>query len=140
MIPNMSFDKKYFAGFCALLLSACGSTTEPPAPAVSTPPPVAEVPATTAEPEVAEVFKPDLEQIREATPAEVQTYVGAPTLVRRDDTVQVMTFETERCVFQVIFYEPSPGASFRARHISARDRTGQDTAIEPCLSGVMGHP
>lgn len=121
-----------------LLLTACTGETEP-APIISAPAAPVETPnAAPLEADTAPApIIADLAQIRGATPADVLAYVGEPTLVRRDENVQVMTFETDRCVFEVIFYEPSPDDHFEARYINARDRSGRPLDTETCLSDVM---
>lgn len=118
------------------LISACTGEAEP-APVIPAPAVAEEIqPIKRAEPEPAAI-EADLAQIENATPAQVLAYVGEPALVRRDETVQVMTFETEHCVFEVIFYEPSPDDHFEARYINARDRTGRSSDPEVCLTEIL---
>ncbi len=74
----------------------------------------------------------DMGRVEGQTPADVLAYLGAPTLVRRDENVQVMIFEADRCVVEVIFYEPENGDHFRADWVSARLRNGQDTDLTTC--------
>lgn len=117
----------------ALSLAACSTAPAPTPIAEPAPPPepVVETPAIEPAPEP-EPLIVDLGRLQNQTPADVVAYLGAPTLVRRDDNVQIMIFEAERCVVEVIFYEPDNGDYFRAEWLNARLRTGQDTDVETC--------
>lgn len=119
-------------------LAACASGPAPvPTPETApqqvvepTPQVVTELPDPPA-PEPAPIIV-DLARVQGQTPADVLSYLGAPTLVRRDENVQVMIFEAERCVVEVIFYEPDNGDHFRADWVNARLRNGQDTDLATC--------
>lgn len=123
----------------ASLLAAC---TTAPAPEPAQPDPAPEplpvtVPAQSEPVEqapepVAAPLIVNLGRLQDQTPADVIDYMGAPTLVRRDENVQVMIFETPRCVVEVVFYEPDNGDHFRAEWLNARLRNGQDTDVEAC--------
>lgn len=119
-----------------LLVTACGATPPPVEAPAPTPPPVDPAPVapvpTPAEP-VPEPLIIDLARIEGQTPAGVLEYLGTPSLVRRDENVQVMIFETETCVVEVIFYEPDNGDHFRARRVNARTTAGHDTDLESCV-------
>ncbi len=123
----------------ASLLAAC--TTAPAPEPTQTAPAPEPVPVT--EPEQSQPLEPapepeaeplivNLERMQDQTPADVIAYMGAPTLVRRDENVQVMIFETPHCVVEVVFYEPENGDHFRAEWLNARLRNGQDTDVEAC--------
>lgn len=122
-----------------LLVAGCAApvpVAEAPAPVVVAPPVQAQT--VTPEPELAVPAAPeplavDMAQIENQTPTIVVGYLGTPTLVRRDDSVQVMIFETALCVVEVIFYEPANGDHFRARRVNTRSRTGQDVDTENCI-------
>ena len=113
----------------ALFLAACSTapTPEPVVqPAAPSPEPVVETPA---EPEPLVV---ELDRLRGTTPADVIAYMGEPTLLRQDDNVQTMIFETGRCVVEVVFYEPDDQSHFQAEWLNARLRDGRRTDIETC--------
>lgn len=75
----------------------------------------------------------DMARLDNQTPTEVVDYLGIPSLVRRDDAVQVMIYETGTCVVEIIFYEPANGDHFRARRINTRSTSGQNVDTENCL-------
>lgn len=117
-------------------LAACTSAPAP-APAVPAPEPAVEQPVATPVPVEPEIVEPkplvvDLSHIENATPADVISYMGAPSLVRRDENVQVMIFEAERCVVEIVFYEPEDGDHFRSEWITARLKSGQDMETISC--------
>lgn len=129
------------AVFALLLLAACGpeaSVEAPPQPVAPAAPveaaPVEPLPEPEPEPEPIIV---DFARIEGQTPADVLAYLGSPTLVRRDDNVQVMIFEADSCVLEVVFYEPDSGDYFRAEHYSARTRAGGDTDMEACARRLL---
>lgn len=123
----------------ASLLAACTTAPAPepaqpdpaPEPLLVTVPDQNEMPEPAPEPEV-EPLIVNLARLQDQTPADVIDYMGAPTLVRRDENVQVMIFETPRCVVEVVFYEPDNGDHFRSEWLNARLRNGQDTDVEAC--------
>lgn len=134
--------KRFSAILLPLLLAACMGAEEappapaiPPAPAEETPPVVVE---SVPEPEPAPApIVVDFARIDGQTPADVLAYIGAPTLVRRDENVQVMIFENSVCVFEVVFYEPNDGDYFRARHYGARNKSGQNVDTEACARSLL---
>lgn len=120
-------------------VTACGpATTDTPAPEKTAP---------VMEPEpvpLAELHpRPPADPLRlmGTSPSDVQGLMGNPTLVRRDDMVQVMLYENDGCVFEIVFYEPTPGAYFEARHLAARSRAGDNVDIKACLASHLpgGH-
>ena len=118
----------------AVLLAACAQTVPPPEPApvaATLPAPAPEPPAPPPPP------KPDPLDLLGLTPAQVQQAVDEPSLVRREDHAQVMQFQARRCVFDVVFYEPSEGEHFRAHHIEARDRKGEAVDPQSCLAALL---
>lgn len=133
-------NQSILALILAVVLTACTTTpvTPPaapePAPVVEPEPqpPVGTGPDASTTLEAAPIIV-DISQIQNATPAEVLSYMGTPSLVRRDENVQVMIFETATCVVEVIFYEPDNGDHFRSEWVTARSRGGQDTDTEPCM-------
>jgi len=124
-----------------VLVSACGpATTDTPAPEKVAPSPVLEpepVPLAEMHP------RPPADPLRlmGASPGDVQALMGNPALVRRDDMMQVMLFENDGCVLEVVFYEPTLGEYFEARHLAARSRTGDNVDIKACLASLLpgGH-
>jgi len=117
------------------LLSACmGTTTEPPQP-VATPAPAQET--APAEVEVPPPPPPSPERLDGLTPVEVLALLGEPGLVRRDGKVQVMLFETEACVLELVFVEPTPDQHFQVTHRAARDRQGDDMDQTACLGDIL---
>lgn len=134
---------KIFALILAVLVAACSAAPAPVFTSAPTPPPVeTTVTPTLSEPAetVPTLLPVDLGRIEGATPADVQNYLGAPSLVRRDGPVQAMIFETSSCVFEVIFYEPSNGDHFRAEHIDARSRSGNPADVEACVRTLLSTP
>ena len=115
----------------AFLLAACATTPEPvvQAPAPEPEPVVEQSPVLPPEPEPLVVA---LDQLRGTTPAEVIAYMGEPTLLRQDDNVQTMIFETGQCVVEIVFYEPEDGSHFTAEWLNARLRDGRSTDVEAC--------
>jgi len=114
-------------------LAACAPESAPPPQATAPAPaqmPAAEAPAPKPEP-------PNPERLSGLTPREVQALVGEPSLVRREDTVQVMLFEKPSCVLEVVFYEGHPDDYFRAKSISARTRQGEAVDASTCLAAVL---
>ncbi len=127
-----------FAVLMLGLVAACGPTT--PAPEVVAPAPVIEpAPQPLAEIHPREPANP--ERLIGQNPQSVLSLMGAPTLVRRDDTVQVMLFENASCVFEVVFFEPDTNAYFEARHIAARTPGGIKVGTDECLAAHLpgGH-
>lgn len=135
---------KVFSVTTGLLLAACAAPAPPapvadtaPPPVVAEPEPVQTVqtvqtpePAAPAEPEPVAV---DMTQLEDQTPTDVIAYLGTPSLVRRDGSVQVMIFENSVCVVEIIFYEPANGDHFRARRINTRSRSGHNVDTENCV-------
>ena len=129
--------------FALGLLAACGPVSTAPEAA---PQKKAEAaPALTPEPvPLAEMHpRPLAEPLRlmGASPHDVQTLMGNPTFVRREDMMQVMLYENDGCVFEVVFYEPTPGEYFEARHLAARTPRGENVDIKACLASHLpgGH-
>lgn len=123
--------------FGTSVLAACG-TAPAPAPVAPAPEPAVEETLNAPAPPAPEVIEPqplvvDLSHIENATPADVISYMGAPTLVRRDENVQVMIFEASRCVVEVVFYEPDNGEHFRSEWVTARLKSGQETETTVCV-------
>lgn len=115
----------------AFLLAAC---TTAPEPVIQAPAPE---PAPVVEPVVTEPPEPEplvveLSRLQGTTPAEVIAYMGEPTLLRQDDNVQTMIFETGQCVVEVIFYEPADGDHFKADWLNARMHDGRSADVETC--------
>lgn len=119
----------------ALLLSACmGTATQPPQP-VATPAPEPET--APVEAETPPPPPPAPERLDGLTPVEVLALLGEPGLVRRDGKVQVMLFETETCVLELVFVEPTPDQHFQVRHRAARNRQGDDMDQTACLGDIL---
>lgn len=126
-----------------LIVTGCATSPAPVAPATATetPTPAQQAPVqaeAAPTPEAPATIEPDpivvdLTRLENQTPTEVIGYLGTPSLVRRDDTVQVMIFETGTCVVEIIFYEPVNGDHFRSRRINTRSPSGQDVDTENCV-------
>lgn len=119
------------------------ATPETIAPTLQT-----EQPTTVADPQIAAVetalIKQDLivvpaepEKLAGLSPKEVQSLMGAPSLVRRDNSVQVMLYESPGCVFEVFFFEPDLNAHFRAADMNARTRAGVSMDLQTCLAILL---
>ncbi|PCI64346.1 MAG: hypothetical protein COB37_01855 [Kordiimonadales bacterium] len=80
---------------------------------------------------------PQVTALEGLNPKQVQAKLGEPSFVRRDANVQVMLFETKTCVFEVIFFEPTPGEHFTAAKINARTRKGVQTDVQQCLGHII---
>lgn len=120
---------------CTLLLAACGPAgTEEPA--VVAPPPV-ETPAPAPTEEATPFVPVDPDRLTGLTPKDVVSLMGEPGLMRRDGPVQVMLFENHSCVVEIVFMEPDPDAHFQADHVTARDRDGNDTDLQACLTQLL---
>jgi len=131
-----SFSKSILFIAASGLLAACGPTgVEPPQPQAPEPPIEAEqaVPQDIQQP----APPPEPERLQGMNPGEVMALLGDPSLVRRDGAIQVMLFENEACVFEVVFREPSQNEYFQAHHIAARDRDGRATDTQACLMKVL---
>ena len=136
--PRFRLSRKCSALLVFGLLAACGPTT--PAPEVTAPAPVIDpAPQPLAEIHPREPANP--ERLMGQSPKAVQDLMGAPSLVRRDDTVQVMLFENTACVLEVAFFEPATDAHFEARHIAARTPGGVKVGTDECLAAHLpgGH-
>lgn len=117
-----------------VLLSACmAGETPPPEPVQVSLEPEPIVTEEVAPPPP----PPDPARLDGLNPAEVQGLLGEPTLVRRDNNVQIMLFENGDCVFEVIFYEPTTEDHFHARAMNARSRSGLDVDLGECLMKVL---
>lgn len=123
-----------------LLLAACGveTTQTPPAAQTVAPEATAEPLAQTTK-QPAESILPDAGLLENHTPRAVQTALGEPSLVRRDDTVQVMLFERPSCVLEVIFYEKDPNDHFKVTDINARSVRGMTLDRDKCLAAILGN-
>lgn len=123
----------------ALTVVAC-TAERTPAPVVSVPaenPPLQAhnkmpEPATTP----AEDTAPEAQSLLGKSPAAIQAMIGAPSLVRRDDSVQTMLFEITTCVLEIVYREPATAAHFQAEHIAARNTRGHDLDATECLAAV----
>ena len=112
-----------------LLLSACSQTPVP----VATPEPVPEDVAPVIEP----VVKPAVaEELMGLSPSDIIIRMGPPNLVRRDGLGQVMLFEHDTCVFDVIFYADTIEAPYKVSYMSARTRQGQNIDKQLCLTAI----
>jgi len=126
-----------------LLLAACMGAGAPAPIPTTTPEPEAEAPAI-APVETALVASeapalpmPEPARLSGLNPREVQALMGEPSLVRRDANVQIMLFETQACVFEIVFYEPNLDAHFHADHLNARSPGGTDIDLQACLVEVL---
>lgn len=126
-----------------LFLAACMGGGEP-APVIEapiqTPEPAPQVAAVETAPVVEEapaLPKPEPDRLAGLNPKQVQALMGEPSLVRRDNNVQVMLFETSACVFEIVFYEPDPDSHFHADRMNARTRSGTDMDLQTCLVDVL---
>lgn len=123
----------------SFMVAACAT---PPPPASDAPTPLVAAatpvqapvqPEPEVQPAAPEPLVVDMARIENQTPTIVIEYLGTPSLVRRDDTVQVMIFETGTCVVEVIFFEPENGDHFRAHRVNTRSTSGQDVNTENCV-------
>ena len=119
----------------ALLLTACGEVKIPaasPAPESVIEP---ELEVIIAEPEI--ITPPArVEKLTGLSPSQVIALMGSPSLVRRDGLGQVMLFEHEACVFDIVFYAETIETPYKVVHISARTRQGQQSDKQLCLTAL----
>lgn len=78
--------------------------------------------------------RPDPETLLGRTPAEVQSLLGPPDLVRREGPAHVMQYQGQGCVLDVTLYEGGPGTPFKATYVESRDITGAMLATGDCLA------
>lgn len=133
-------SKSFFVLFTLLTLSACVGT-ETPAPDVTVTAPIEEKkPAPeTAEavtPEEPEVLPPTRDELMGLSPRHIQETFGEPSLVRRDNAIQIMLYEKNACVLEVIFREPQNAQPFEAVHITARTDKGAEIDTGACITSL----
>ncbi|WP_374762999.1 hypothetical protein [Yunchengibacter salinarum] len=130
----------------ALVLAACGGNLpfgdnapeKAPPPAEATETAKADIAPTAEVPKAPRRISPQL--LHGLTPAEAVGAFGQPDLTRRDDTVQIMLFDHGQCVLELVFYEPEPGAHFRARRLTARDSRGRPYDTGRCIRQSLTGP
>lgn len=116
----------------SLLLGGCAGlfpaeeAAPPPEPAPAPPPPTLEI--------APEPVPPDAALLIGLDPAALEALLGAPALVRREAGVQLFQYRAAPCVLDIALYSPSPDQPFRARHIEARDREGEEINSRDCLA------
>lgn len=74
-----------------------------------------------------------IENLMGLSPSDVILRMGSPNLVRRDGLGQVMLFEHEACVLDVVFFAETIEAPYSVEHISSRTPLGQKFDIQECL-------
>ena len=126
-----------------VFLAACSAETTLKSEAISDPVILAPAPEPTpmieveTEPLIENVHEPALvASLMGLSPSEVINRMGKPNLVRRDGLGQIMLFERETCVFDVVFYADNIEAPYLAEHISARTLSGQKRDSQQCLSEI----
>ncbi len=114
----------------ALLISACSETV------VTAPAPDANVaPVSEVEMKPVNIHEPALvESLMGMSPSEVIIRMGPPNLVRRDGLGQVMLFEHESCVFDVVFYTETIETPYVVTYTSSRTPLGQSFDKQQCLN------
>jgi len=120
-----------------LLLGACGGG-QSPTPAASPAPTIVAAEEAFVTPTKDVTAAPVKQNITAnfllgRSPAEVMKMVGAPSLVRRDNLVQHMLFESKACVLDVIYYADDAGAPYLANYVSARGEDGSAYDAKACL-------
>lgn len=124
-----------------LALSACAPPVVEPELTVALPPvPVVE-PEPSPEPDpipdpIPEVM-PEPDRLLGLSPADIRDIFGPASLVRREDTAQVIQFAGAACVFDIYFYEAAAGQAFRASYLTARDLSGESVAATDCLKSLL---
>ncbi len=81
---------------------------------------------------------PEAIRLLDYTPLEVFNWLGTPSLVRRDSTIQVAQFANTHCILDVYFYRPSEQMDFLANHVDARTLDGADFSEDECLATLLG--
>jgi len=129
------------------VLAACTGTTDneaavssqqpDPVVIVQEPPVVASAVPLPVEEEIVLPPAAEPERLTGLSPKDVQGLMGEPSLVRRDNSVQVMMFETPNCVFEIIFFEPHEDAHFSATDMYARTRKGTNMDLQTCLTMIL---
>lgn len=119
----------------ALFLAACsgGPSADPELAPI-----IVVAPAPVAEAEIEMIAKEPAraESLMGLSPSAVITRMGPPNLVRRDGLGQVMLFEHETCVFDVVFYADTIEAPYRVAHISSRTPSGKGIDKQLCLTAL----
>lgn len=120
-----------------LALSACAPPVVEPELTVALPPvPVVEPePSPEPDPIPDPVLEPD--RLLGLSPADIRDIFGPASLVRREDTAQVIQFAGAACVFDIYFYEAAAGQAFRASYLTARDLSGESVAATDCLKSLL---
>ena len=131
----------------AVVLAGC-STPQPLVPidgsvSPATPDPALPLPAeasaeplpTAPEVPANQIF--DADRLLTRAPADVQTLLGPPSLVRRDGETQIMLYEIGACVLDITFMGKTVGDGFAATYVAARDRVGHDVSKRDCLTALI---
>lgn len=119
------------------LLVACAAPRQPPAEPAPAPAEPAETEPAISLPAGLSPTLPDAGRLLGLEPRRIQDVLGAPSLVRREGTAQVMQFKNGNCVLDVIFYEETPGGAFRARHLTSRLTNGTPHEPQACLAVIL---
>lgn len=129
-----------------LVLAACAdlkrkpasdspTASEPsPASTVATEPPkdsVAALPETPAEP----TFDEDPNDLMGLNAAGLESLLGEPALLRREQPAQVWQYRAGDCVFDIVLYDDADGG--RVNYIEARDKRGNSVATRPCYNAIL---
>ncbi len=107
-----------------MLLAACGSTRNAPAPvAVETAPPEPAAPAYV------------MSDIMGAGPAAIDALLGVPALTRKEGAGEYRRYSLSRCTLIVILYPDDTGAP-RAAHVEATALSSgaEKPALDDCLA------
>lgn len=118
----------------SLLVGACNGVAVPPSSPEAFPLPV---PAVAAVEAPVAVYQPaTVDALSGLSPFDVINRMGSPSLVRRDGLGQVMLFEHESCVFDIVFYADTIESPYKVAYISARTRDGSKSDRQQCLQAL----
>lgn len=101
-----------------LLLSACATTTPPPAPKIQTKAPPADA-------------------LIGASWGAVRALLGDPGLIRRDQGVEVWQYPGPTCVLLLYLYRPESGGDPKTAFIDARDLHAGAAPVQECLAAAI---
>lgn len=71
-----------------------------------------------------------------ATPSHVVEKLGTPRLVRREDPMYLMQYETAICLVDFVFYRLKPEAGYVIHHFSTRNSRGENVDTARCLASL----
>lgn len=78
----------------------------------------------------------DPAQLIGAPPERLLAALGEPRAQRREQPAEVWQYRGRDCVLDVFFYAAAADSK-KVVHLEARDAAAHETAVAPCLTGVL---